>query len=166
MRARLALREEASVYDAARAGIASKAPSQGPPLEAHDKSRPEVFVLFTTLPRTLAALKKAFELSASLGLRVEVLMLYQVPYTLPLEARALPEGFLENQVRALQSDLAADISLRVILCRRPWRALRQVLPPRALIVLGGRKRRWPLHESWLANILRRDGHEVVFAELG
>jgi hypothetical protein len=164
MRVRLALREEASVHDATRAAIALKAGTEGPPLETYDKSQPEVFVLFTTRPGTIAALKRASQLSAKLGVHLEALMLYDVPHTLPLDERALPEGFLEDQMRAFESNSPAGMSLRVILCRHSRRTLRQILPARALIVLGGKKCWWPTRESRLARMLRGNGHEVVFAE--
>ena len=164
MRLRLPLREEASVHDATRAAIGLKTETGGPPLGTQDKCQPEVFVLFTTHSGTIAALKKATQLGAKLGVHLEALMLYDVPYTLPLEKRALPEGFLEYQIHALESNFPADMSLRVILCRHSRRTLHQVLPARALIVLGGKKSWWPTRESRLARMLRRDGHEVVFAE--
>jgi hypothetical protein len=31
--------------------------------------------------------------------------------------------------------------------------------------MGGKKRWWPTEEQWLAWRLRKDGHEVIFADL-
>jgi hypothetical protein len=39
-----------------------------------------------------------------------------------------------------------------------------VLSPRSLVIVGGRKRRWPTAEERLARQLRRNGHEVIFTE--
>lgn len=125
----------------------------------------EVIVLFTTHAGTVAALKTASRLSANLGAHPKVLMLYEVPYTLPLDKRVLPQGFLENQLRALRRDFPEEISVQIHICRHLRQGLREVLPPHSLIVMGGRKRRWLTAEQWLARRLRKDGHEVVFAEL-
>jgi hypothetical protein len=91
-------------------------------------------------------------------------MLYPVPYTLPLEKRALPEGFLENQVRALKRDFPAELSVRICLCRHPRQGLREVLEPHSLIVMGGRKRWWPTEEQRLARFLQSSGHQVMFVD--
>jgi hypothetical protein len=42
--------------------------------------------------------------------------------------------------------------------------LTAVLDPNSLVVVGGRKRFWPTQEELLAKTLRRQGHEVIFAE--
>jgi hypothetical protein len=164
MRVRLPLREEAGVHNATRTAVALKAETERPPVETHDKSQPEVFVLFTTRPGTIAALRRGSQLSVKLGVHLKALMLYEVPQTLPLDERALPEGFLDDQMRAFESNFPAGMSLRVILCRHSLRTLRQILPAHALIVLGGKKCWWPTGESSVARMLRRDGHKVVFAE--
>jgi hypothetical protein len=124
----------------------------------------EVIVLFTTHAGTVAALKMASQLSATLCARLKVLILYVVPLTLPLERRALPEGFLENQVRALRRDFPEEISTDLHLCRHPRQILHEVLLPHSLIVLGGRKRWWPSEEQRLARMLRKEGHRVILAE--
>jgi hypothetical protein len=124
----------------------------------------EIIVLFTTHAGTVAALKMASRLSANLGARPKVLLLYEVPYTLPLERRALPDGFLENQVRALQRDFPEEISTDLRLCRRPRQGLREVLEPHSLIVMGGRKRWWPTPEQRLAEFLHSSGHQVIFVD--
>jgi len=129
-----------------------------------NRRRGQIIVVFTTHAETVAALKLASRLSANLGKRPQVLMLYDVPYTLPLEERALPEGFFENQLRTLKRDSPQEVSLRICLCRHPGQILRQVLPSDALIVIGGKKRWWPTRERRLASSLRKAGYEVVFAE--
>jgi hypothetical protein len=124
----------------------------------------EVIVLFTTHSGTLAALQTASRLGAKLGAPPQVVMLYEVPYTLPLEERAIPEGFRENEVRALKRDFHGEVLLRICLCRHPRQILRQVLPPRALIVMGAKKRWWPSREGRLARMLRKEGYELVIAK--
>ena len=134
-----------------------------PPKGNNDRGR-EIVVLFTTHAGTVAALKMASRLSANLGARPKVLLLYAVPYTLPLEKPAVPIGFLEKQIQALTAESPTEITARIYLCRDPHRSLRQILPPRSLIVVGGRRRWWPTEEQRLARMLRKEGHQVIFVD--
>jgi hypothetical protein len=151
-----------AVYTLATTKTAAETGTSGLPPGAKEGRGQEVIVLFTTHAGTVAALKMASRLSAKLGARPKVLMLYEVPYTLPLGRRALPEGFLENLVRALQRDFPEEISTDLHLCRHLRQGLREALLPHSLIVLGGRKRWWLTKEQRWARLLRKEGHEVIF----
>jgi hypothetical protein len=144
--------------------VATEVDTGGHPFPGEDNRQGEAIVLFTTHAGTVAALKMAARLGVNLGARPRVLMLYEVPYTLPLEKRALPDVYVENQVRALQLDFPGEISVQVHLCRHLREGLREVLPPHSLIVMGGRKRWWPTPEQRLAKFLHSSGHQVIFAE--
>jgi hypothetical protein len=144
---------------------AAETDTSGLPPGWNDGRWQEAIVLFTTHAGTVAALKSASRLGAHLGARPKILMLYPVPYTLPLEKQAVPEGFLENEVRALKRDFPEELSVRICLCRHPRQGLREALEPHSLILMGGKKRWWPTEEQWLAWRLRKDGHEVIFADL-
>jgi hypothetical protein len=126
--------------------------------------RLQVKVLYTTHAGTVAALKVATRLAANLGDRPKVLMLYAVPYTLPLEKPGVPTGFLEERIRALAEEAPMDVTAQVYLCREPRRSLREILRPHSLIVIGGRKRWWPTREHRWARMLRKDGHEVILVD--
>ena len=133
--------------------------------DQHAEQRLEVFVIFTDTPGTLAALQMADRLAKRLEARLRLLMPYEVPYTLPLTEPAVPVEFLEAQLRTLASEVPMEIAAQIYLCRDRQRALRVVLKPRSLIVVGGRKRWWPTPAQRLTSALRKDGHHVVFAEL-
>ena len=144
---------------AAETGTGGLAPGE------KDSRGQEIIVLFTTHAGTVAALQMASRLSANLGARPKLLILYAVPYTLPLERRALPDGFLENRVRALQRDFPEEISTDLHLCRHARQGLREVLPPHSLIVVGGRRKRWwPTPEQRLEESLHSSGHQVIFVD--
>jgi hypothetical protein len=132
---------------------------------ADGDSKLEVFVLFTNPTATLTALSMADRLTRELGCRLRLLMPYEVPCTLPLTERAIPAGLLEDQLDALAPMSPADISAHVLLCRDKLRTLRLLLKPHSLLLIGGRKRWWPTKEERLARTLKKDGHEVIFAEL-
>jgi len=164
MRRDLPLGQVITMYTLTTTKTAAETGTNGLAPSGKDGRGQEIIVLFTTHAGTVAALKIASRLSANLGARPKVLMLYEVPYTLPLGKRALPEGFLENLVRALRRDFPEEISMDLHLCRHPRQGLREVLLPHSLIVLGGRKRWWPTAEQRLAEFLHSSGHQVIFVD--
>ena len=121
-----------------------------------------VNVLYTTPLGTLAALKVASRLGASLGARPRVLMLYSVPYALPLEKPAVATDFLEEQIRSLARESTTDFTARIYVCREPRLTLRGLFSPHSVIVLAGRKRWWLTKEQRWARLLKRSGHEFIF----
>lgn len=124
----------------------------------------EVFVIFTDVPGTLAALRTAAALSKQLAAHLQLLMPYEVPYTLPVLKPAVQVEFLEGRVRDLACKTHLDVAAHICLCRDRSRVLRLLLRPRDLIVLGGRKRWWPSRAERLAKALRRNGYQVIFVE--
>jgi hypothetical protein len=160
----LPLGQVMAVHTLATTKTAAETDTSEPPPGGKDGQGQEIIVLFTTHAGTVAALKMASRLSANLGARPKLLMLYAVPYTLPLGKRALPDGFLENRVRALRRDFPEEISTDLHLCRHPRQGLREALPPHSLIVVGGRKRCWPTPEQKLAKFLQSSGHQVIFVD--
>jgi hypothetical protein len=149
-----------------RGGGAGTAQARNAAVESARSERLEVKVLFTTHAGTIAALKLANILSAQLGRYAVVLLLYPVPYTLPLSWPAVSKEFLEQRIRALERETPSEITVRIYICRSSRRSLSRILPPRSLIVVGGRKRWWGSYEQRIARRLTRDGHEVIFANLG
>jgi len=141
---------------------AKRSNAEGLPPAGNDDERLGIRIIYTTHAGTAAALQMASQLGASLSVRPEVLLLYAVPYTLPLEESAVPTGFLEAQIQALVRESPAEISARVILCREPKRSLGQILNARSLVLIGGKKRWWPTKEQRLAHRLTEAGHHVIF----
>jgi hypothetical protein len=142
--------------DAKRSNAASLPPG------GNDDERLGIRIIYTTHHGTVAALQMASQLGANLSVCPEVLMLYAVPYTLPLEEPAVPTGFLEAQIHALARESPTEMKARVILCREPKRSLRQILSVHSLVLIGGKKRWWPTKEQRLAHLLAEEGHRVIF----
>jgi len=63
------------------------------------------------------------------------------------------------------SQIPVETGIRIYLCRDRWDALKQMLKPRSLVVVGYRKSRWPGYGNLLAGKLRRAGHEVIVTEV-
>jgi hypothetical protein len=139
-----------------------KAQAAEPVLPGKEQGRLGVNVLFTTHAGTLAALRSVSRLGASLNVLPNVLMPYVVPYSLPFDWRAVPEGFLEEKIRALSRESPTALRVRIYLCRNTRETLRRILQPRSLVVVGGRRRWWPSHEQRLVRALKKSGIDVIF----
>jgi hypothetical protein len=126
--------------------------------------RLDAHVIFTSHAATLAALRWVARLGTRLGTRPIVLMFYVVPYTLPLDWRAVPAGFLESRIRALKAETPVEFSARIYLSRNSKESLRQALRPASLVVVGGKQRWWPTDEQRLADRLRKEGHQVFLVD--
>lgn len=128
------------------------------------EDRLEVFVIYTDEPGTRRALRMAEELTQQLHSRLNLLMLYEVPYSLPLARPTVSVEFLEDRLRCLAAEVRLEVVAQVCLCREKGKALRSLLPPHSLVIWGA-KRRWPNAAQRLARAIQKDGHQLIFAEL-
>jgi hypothetical protein len=129
----------------------------------------QVTVVYTTPEGTLAALKAAGTLAKDLGARVGLLVTEVVPFRLPLEQPRVSVDFLKRRQEALVSEAGIEeeeVRVRICVCRDRKNTLRQLLPPRSLVVLGGRNAWWHRRERKLESFLTRLGHHVIFVNQG
>ena len=123
-----------------------------------------VCVVFTSVPATLLALKRAASLASSLNARITLVVPQLVPYPLPLTSPPVLLDFNERRFRVIVSKIPVPTTVRVYLCRDQLDALALALPPRCLVVVGARRRWWPTRETRLASKLRHAGHDVIVTE--
>jgi hypothetical protein len=126
--------------------------------------RLEVTVVFTSPSATAAALRRASLLASQLTAQINLVVPHVVPYPLPLESPPVRLALTERRFAAIAEESPVETMVRVYLCRDRWEALKLVLRPRSLVVIGGDKSCWPTDEKGLAQKLRREGHDVVFTE--
>jgi hypothetical protein len=127
-------------------------------------ARLNVAVIFTSIDATLAALRRAGVLAERLSGYITLIVPQAVPYPLPLTSPPVLLDWNERRFRVIANQSPVETRVRLYLCRDRQQALEQVLSPRSLVVIGGRKRWWPTAEERLARHLRRAGHEVIFSE--
>jgi len=128
------------------------------------KQRLNVIVVFTAVEPTLAALRTAGALACQLNMRITLVVPHVVPYPLPLSRSPVPLGWMERHFRVLAAKCPVEVAVRIYLCRDRMEMLFSVLALGSLVVIGGRKRWWPVAEKRLARELRRAGHEVIYTE--
>lgn len=127
-------------------------------------SKLNIAVIFTSIESTLSALRRAGNLASRLHACITLIVPQVVPYPLPINRPAIPRDFTERRFRVIAGESPISTTVHVHLCRDRMEALRAVLRPHSLVVIGGRRTWWPTSEKRLARQLRRSGHEVVFAE--
>jgi hypothetical protein len=151
-------------YDGAPVGLAPVPQTDWPVAVAGQTSNAslEIVVLHTEPEETLSALRMAAELASGLA-RVRLLAVQVVPYPLDLSAPPVSVEFLENQFSRMASETAVDAAVDIRLGRDRGDVLEAGLPTRSVVVIGGRRPRWPTATMRLARRLERLGHQVVFA---
>jgi hypothetical protein len=130
------------------------------------ESELEIDVIFTDTDGTLAALKLAGNLACNLGPRIHLQVPQVVPLHFPLTRPPISIAFTEQRLLELAhrgAQRPLETAIHLYLCRDKKQALSQVLKPRSLVIIGGKKRWWPTEEGKLARMLRSKGHQVVFA---
>jgi hypothetical protein len=135
------------------------------PGTGREESRLNIVVIFTSADATIAALKTAGMLAASLGTRITLVIPQVVPYPLPLTSPPVLLDFQENRFREIAKESLVDIQLNLYLCRDAIHTLKTVLATHSLVVVGGRRRWWRTREKTMAHKLKNAGHEVIFAEM-
>jgi hypothetical protein len=140
-----------------------------PAAEQTERGQLEVNVIYTNPKATAAALKSAALLARDLGACIQLKAVMAVPVRLPLDHPPVSISFVERLLARLVGELGQcsfEPSVHLYLCRDQRETLRQILQPNSLVVIGGRNRWWPTAESRMAQVLRSQGHRVVFVPLG
>jgi len=124
-----------------------------------------VYVVFTTVAETLAAVRVAAEFAKALDVPLTIVHIRTVPYATPIEA---PGGIYPIETEGFVARLrreGLDVRLRVYLCRDDRRAIPFVFKPHSLITAGGHRRHWwPTRSQRLRRALEAAGHFVVFVD--
>jgi hypothetical protein len=147
------------------ASAAVEAPG-GPPVERRDPAihTDAVYVVYTSIDETLAAVRAAGDFAKALGVPVMLIHFRTVPYALPVDA---PCGISPVETDAFTTRLRAegvDVRVRVHLCRDGRRAIPLAFTPHSLIVVAGQRRWWPTESDRWRRMLEAAGHFVVFVD--
>src|SRR5262245_17872664 len=77
----------------------------------------EVNVIYTYRSATLAALREAARLAASLSARIRIVLPSVVPYPLPIEEPPVREEHQRRRLRAVSGETAVETSAEIFYCR-------------------------------------------------
>lgn len=117
--------------------------------------RLDIKILFTDPQGTERALRHAGRLAAGLEARIEVVVAQVVPWKLPLTRPDVDCAVRAEMLAGIVERSGVAARVTVYLCRDAGTLLEDVLPPGALVIVGGRKQ---------ARALRRRGHSVIVTD--
>jgi hypothetical protein len=126
-----------------------------------------VNVIATTEARTIAALRTAAGLATNLGAQITLIAVEIVPWQLPLHRPPVPVVFLERKLYGFVCEagiVEEEVRIQLCFCHDQRDALRKVVRPHSLVVIGGQNRWWLRRERNLEKFLTSLGHQVIFAE--
>jgi len=126
-----------------------------------DAGKLRVFVPYTSVEMTKAALQKAVALTGNLNAHITLFAAQVVPFPLPLYQSSVSPAFLEQRLLAIAGEAGGSIDVQVILARDLELGIQRVLPPNSLVMVATKKRWWPSLEAKLARTLVRAGHSVA-----
>src|SRR5215469_10376836 len=95
-------------------------------------ARLNVFVLFTSVEATLAALKQAGHLAAELRGRIILVALQIAPYPLPLDRPPVGIDWNERRLRVIAGESRVETIVHISPCRDGRRTLDRLLSPHSL----------------------------------
>lgn len=120
-----------------------------------------IAVLFTDVPSTLEALRRATKLVAGLDAEIELLAPEEVPFPLPLEQHPVRQEYTAKRLRAIAGRFCVPLCIHMIYCRDRAEAIRRCLRPESPLVVAWKKR-WIFDgTARLVRNLRGEGYQVV-----
>lgn len=134
-------------------------------VELNPNDEPEVSVLFTNEKHARSALRLAGALAQDLSARINLVVVKEVPLAFPVDQPPVAVSFTVQRLLEFASEGEQgplDTTVQLCYCRNKPQAMAQVLKPRSLVIIGGRKRWWRREEDRLAKLLRAKGHQVIF----
>jgi hypothetical protein len=121
-----------------------------------------VYVVFTSIEATMAALRVGHTLAEAMGVPLTVIHLRMVPYPLAVDA---PTGISPLETETFLARIrreGIDLRVRVYLCRNYQQTIPLAFKPHSLIVMAAQPRWWPTRLERYRRALETAGHAVVF----
>jgi hypothetical protein len=123
-------------------------------------------VIFTNVDSTLAALRHAAELARHLHAQIRVLIMQEVPYSLPLDRPQIPPDFRIRQLMTRSGGAFIATRIDILLCRDRCKSLLKILPPESLVLIGVDHGHWFIRGKRWAKLLEEAGHQVMLVDCG
>lgn len=127
-----------------------------------------LYIVFTSIDETLAAMRIASELANALGVPLTLVHPRTVPYVLPVD---VPNGLspvetdaFVHRIRDVGCEAGVDVRVCVYLCRTVQQVVPLAFRPHSLIVMAGQRSWWPTRTERWRRALEAAGHFVVFVD--
>ncbi len=144
------------------------APASVPPLRdlAPDLQTSAIYVLFTTIEETLAAIRSASHFAKAMEIPLTVLHFRVIPYAVAVDS---PAGISPVETPEFMNQLEREgaggpaVRVQVYLCREELAAVPLALSSPSLVVIGGRRGWWGSRSARWRRALEARGHLVIFS---
>jgi hypothetical protein len=124
-----------------------------------------VQVIATTEAGTRAALLEARHLARRLNVASPVLLVPRISSSIASVDAPDVETATVERYRRIASVCGVDAIVRLCVCGTLREAFQWMLPRGCVVVVGGQRRWWwPTREQRIADLLKKTGHAVVFAQ--
>ena len=124
-----------------------------------------VSVVYTTFEDTLEAVRVAADLAQAMQVPLRVVHFRTVPVQVPVNH---PDGLSPVETDAfvgrLQREGITSARVRVYLCRDEAATIPFAFRPHSIVVIGGRRSRWPTRAERWRRALESAGHFVMFVD--
>ena len=122
-------------------------------------------VIATTQAGTRAALREAGALARRLNLAKMVVLVPRIARSIGSGGVPDVDAAAVEEYRRIGSGAGVDVVVRVCACGTLREAFQRLLPRGCVVVIGGQRRWWwPTREQRIADVLKKTGHAIVFAD--
>lgn len=124
----------------------------------------DIVIPYKTPKLTETALECAIALGQGLDIRLRLIDVHVVPYSLPLDKPSVRRDHLENNLRRIVKKSTVPISPELVFAR-DWEAgFRRTLRPHSVVLIPFQKAWWRSHDKRMAERIRKHGHQVIWVE--
>ena len=134
-------------------------------LESAGAAELEVVVPHTEWSLTRSVLLRAATLAVGLNVQVRLVAVHVSPYPSAISCPALVHARLVEQLLELAGTCPLPVHSQVVLARYWDEGFRYAMKPHSTVLVGTYRRLWRTHEEKLAQVLAREGHQVILLHL-
>lgn len=125
----------------------------------------EIVVPHTEWALTCAVLRRASALATGLNMTIQLVAVHVTPYPAAVGYPALVHARLVEQLIELSDTCALPITPQVVMARYWDEGFRYAMKPSSTALIGTRSHFWHTHEEKLAQMLAREGHQVILLHI-
>jgi hypothetical protein len=125
----------------------------------------EIVVPHTDWSLTHSVLRRAATLAGGLNVRIHLIAVHVTPYPATIGCPGLVHARLVEQLIELADTCPLPVNPQVVLARYWDEGFRFAMRRNSTAVIGTRRHIWRTHEEKLAQLLAREGHQVVLLHI-
>jgi len=125
----------------------------------------EIVVPYTEWALTNAVLQRAEVLATGLNVRIHLVAVHVSGYPAAIGCPTLVHARLMEQLIELSATCSLPVNPLVVMARYWDEGFRYAMKPNSTALIGTRSHLWRTHEEKIAQLLARDGHQVILMHI-